>query len=200
MHYCLLLCLVFVFNVFSVAVLSSFCSLSSSSPSLSFFISFFFLLYLHCPLFVSSVFVVFSVLIFIFFSVLCCRLLNLLCLCFLFTVTSWVFFLLLCCLMVVFFSSRLFSSSSSVLFVSSLPLSSNHLGLLYHPVLHPVSSLTGRQVWTGGWPSCSWVKRRVCVWDVIPVMNWNRVWRILCKLASPECERLDLNWSLILAL
>lgn len=35
MHYCLLLCLVFVFNVFSVAVLSSFCSLSSSSPSLS---------------------------------------------------------------------------------------------------------------------------------------------------------------------
>lgn len=143
MHYCLLLCLVFVFNVFSVAVLSSFCSLSSSSPSLSFFISFFFLLYLHCPLFVSSVFVVFSVLIFIFFSVLCCRLLNLLCLCFLFTVTSCVFFLLLCCLIVVFFfSSLLFSSSSSVLFVSSLPLSSNHLGLLYHPV----SSLTGRQV------------------------------------------------------
>lgn len=164
MHYCLLLCLVFVFNVFSVAVLSSFCSLSSSSPSLSFFISFFFLLCLHCPLFVSSVFVVFSVLIFIFFSVLCCRLLNLLCLCFLFTVTSCVFFLLLFCLIVVFFfSSRLFSSSSSVLFVSSLPLSSDHLGLLYHPVLHPVSSLTGRQVWTGGWPSCSWVKRRVCV-------------------------------------
>lgn len=165
MHYCLLLCLVFIFNVFSVAVLSSFCSLSSSSPSLSFFISFFFLLYLHCPLCVSSVFVVFSVLIFTFFSVLCCRLLNLLCLCFLFTVTSWVFFLLLCCLIVVFFffSSRLFSSSSSVLFVSSLPLSSNHLGLLYHPVLHPVSSLTGRQVWTGAWPSCSWVKRRVCV-------------------------------------
>lgn len=164
MHYCLLLCLVFIFNVFSVAVLSSFCSLSSSSPSLSFFISFFFLLYLHCPLCVSSVFVVFSVLIFIFFSVLCCHLLNLLCLCFLFTVTSCVFFLLLCCLIVVFFffSSRLFSSSSSVLFVSSLPLSSYHLGLLYHPVLHPVSSLTGRQVWTGAWPSCSWVKRRVC--------------------------------------
>lgn len=195
MHYCLLLCLVFVFNVFSVAVLSSFCSLSSSSPSLSFFISFFFLLYLHCPLFVSSVFVVFSVLIFIFFSVLCCRLLNLLCLCFLFTVTSCVFFLLLCCLIVVFFSSRLFSSSSSVLFVSSLPLSSNHLGLLYHPV----SSLTGRrceQVDDLHVPEWS----DVCVWDVIPVMNWNRVWRILCKLASPECERLDLNWSLILAL